>query len=71
MTEGGHEVGVVPSSALDFATQRGAIGMGSMDVERQFAQDREVLGSIVLARAAPILGEVDVEGPVKAVLDAQ
>src|SRR5690349_5546022 len=70
MTERTHEIGVVPSGALDFAAQGGAIGMSSVDVERQLAQDREVLGSVVFAGAVAILGEVHVERPVEPVLDA-
>src|SRR5689334_2955460 len=70
MTDSGQEIGVVPSGAFDFATQGGAIRMGLVDVERELAQDCEVLGSIVLSCAVAILGEVDVEHPVEAVLDA-
>lgn len=44
--------------------------MGSVNVERQLAQDREVLGSIVFPRPVPVLGEVDIERPMKPVLDA-
>jgi hypothetical protein len=70
MTDRGHEIGVVPSGALDFAAQGRAIGMGAVDVECELAQDGEVFGSIVLSGTVRILGEVDVERPMEPVLDA-
>src|SRR5215211_3519376 len=69
MTEHCHEEGVVPAGALDFAPYGCAIGVGLEDVEREPAQDSEVLGSIVLSCAISILGELNVEHPVELVLD--
>src|SRR5882757_10805304 len=70
MTEHGEQEGVVPARALDFATDGFGVGMGLEDVEREPAQDSEVLGSVVLSRAVAILVEVDVEYPMELVLDA-
>src|SRR5215211_7377483 len=69
MTEHCHEEGVVPAGALDFAPYGCAVGVGLEDVEREPAQDSEVLGSIVLSCAISILGELNVEHPVELVLD--
>jgi hypothetical protein len=70
MAEGSHEEGIVPACALDFAPQGSAIGVGSQDVEGESVQDGEVLRSMVLSRAISIFGKMDVEHPMKLVLDA-
>ena len=64
MAEDRHEEGIVPSGALDFAPQRGSIWLSSQDVEGKPAQNGEVLGSMVAARAVAVLGKMDVEHPV-------
>src|SRR5579872_6541762 len=70
MTEYGQKEGIVPAGAFDFAPNGSAVWMGSQDIESEPAESGEVLGSIVLARAIAILGEVDVEHPMELVLDA-
>jgi len=69
MAEGLHKEGIVPASTLDFEANGLAIGVGSQDVEGQPAQNGEVLWSIVLSRAVGVLGKMDVEHPMKPVLD--
>src|SRR6202140_3506308 len=70
MAEGCDEEGIVPASAFDFAPQGGSIWVSSQDVEGEPAQNGEVLGSIVLARAVAVFGKMDVEHPMELVLDA-
>src|SRR5437660_11835270 len=70
MTEDCQEEGIVPASALDSASQGGSIWMSSQDVEGEPAQNGEVLGSMVAARAVGVLGKMDVEHPMELVLDA-
>jgi hypothetical protein len=70
MAEDSQEEGVVPACALDFASEGCAIGVGSDDVECEPAQDGEVLGRMVLSGTIAILGEVDIEHPMKTVFDA-
>src|SRR3954470_2755361 len=70
MAEGFHEEGVVPARALDFAPQGGLSWVSSQDVEDEHAQEGEVLGSMVAARAVAVLGKMDVEHPMELVLDA-
>lgn len=69
MAEQGEEEAVVPTGALDFSTYRGGTRTRSKDVEREPAQDGEVLGGIVHSRPVAVLVEVDVEHPVQLVLD--
>src|SRR3954467_15960669 len=69
MAEQGEEEAVVPAGALDFPTYGGGTRTRSKDVEREPAQDGEVLGSIVHSRPVAVLVEVDVEYPVQLVLD--
>jgi hypothetical protein len=70
MTDCSHEEGIVPAGAFDFAPQGCGVGESSQDVEGEPAKNGEVLGSIVLSRAVAILGEMDIEHPMKPVLDA-
>ena len=67
MAESCHEESIVPASAFDFATQGGSIRVSSQDVEGKPAQNGEVLGSMVAARAVAIFGKMDVEDPMKLV----
>src|ERR1700752_5258029 len=60
MTEDSQEEGIVPDGAFDFAADGCASGMGSQDMEGKPAHSGEVLRSIVLSRAIPILGKMDV-----------
>src|SRR5262245_36841194 len=69
MADGGQEEGIVPAGTLDFSLDRGAIGVGSQDVEGKPTQDGEVFGCVVLSGAVGVLGEVDVEHPMELVLD--
>src|SRR6202167_6465028 len=69
MAEGLHEEGIIPAGTLDFEADGLAVGVGSQDVKGQPAQNGEVLWSIVLARAVGVLGKMDVEHPMKPVLD--
>ena len=62
--------GVIPACTLDFASYRGLVGDRLQDVECKLSQDGQVLGRVVLARPIAVLGEMDVENPVKLVLDA-
>src|SRR5882757_6432411 len=70
MAKGLQKKGIVPASALDLAPQGGLIGMSSQDVEGEPAQNGEVLGSMVAARAVAVLGKMHVEYPMEPVLDA-
>src|SRR6202142_172953 len=69
MAEGLHEEGIIPAGTLDFEADGLAVGVGSQDVKGQPAQNGEVRWSIVLARAVGLLGKMDVEHPMKPVLD--
>lgn len=64
------EEGIIPARALDFASNRGGVGMRSQDIKGEPAQDGKVLGSVVLSGTVSILGEVNIEHPVELVLDA-
>src|SRR5215203_1547010 len=69
MAEQGEQEAVVPAGALDFSAYGGGTGTRSKNIEREPAQDSEVLGSIVLPRSIAILVEMDVEHPMQLVLD--
>src|SRR6202167_3633199 len=69
MAEGLHEEGIIPAGTLDFEADGLAVGVGSQDVKGQPAQNGEVLWSIVLSRTVGVLGKMDVEHPMKPVLD--
>ena len=70
MADCSHEEGIVPAGAFDFAAYRGLIGDRSQDVECKLSQESEILGCMVLSRPIAIFGEVNVEHPMQAVLDA-
>jgi hypothetical protein len=70
MAESSHEEGIIPAGAFDFSSQGSSIRVGSQDVEGKSAENGEVLGSMVAARAVGILGKIDVEHPMELVLDA-
>ncbi|MBB4364140.1 hypothetical protein GGD65_005198, partial [Bradyrhizobium sp. CIR18] len=65
MAEGGQEECVVPASALDFTPEGSAIRVGSQNIEGEPAQNGEILGGVVTARAVAILSEMDVENPME------
>src|ERR1700730_9366228 len=69
MTDKLDEEGIFPPCAFDFPLQGGLVGMAANDVEREPAQDREVLWRIVLSGPVGVLGKDDVEDPVQVVLD--
>src|SRR5262245_9622954 len=56
MAEGSHKECIVPSGALDFAPDGGAVWVGSQDVEGEPAENGEVFWSIVLSCAIAVLG---------------
>src|SRR6476619_1240177 len=69
MAEQGEEEAVVPAGALDFPAYGGGTRTRSKDVEREPAQDGEVLGSMIHSRPVAVFVEVDVEHPMQLVLD--
>lgn len=70
LAEHAEEEGIVPAGTLYFAPDRGAVRMSPQNVEGELAEDSEVLGGIVLSGSIAILVEMNVEHPMKLVLDA-
>ena len=70
MTEHTQEEGIVPSSALDFLTERRCSRVGAYDIESEPSEYREILGSVVLSTSIAILVEDDIEHPMQLILDA-
>src|SRR3979490_340848 len=62
--------GVVPACAFDFAAYRGLMRNRLQDVECKLSHEGKVLGRVVFPRSIAVLGEMDVENPMEAILDA-
>src|SRR5450432_3565268 len=69
MAAGSQKETIVPAGTFNFSRDRGAIWVGSQDIESKPAQDGEVFRGIVLSSAVGVLGEMDVEHPMELVLD--
>src|SRR4029077_3645446 len=70
MGEDIEQEGVVPSGLFDFLGHREASGMVTYDIGREPPQSCEVFGGGVLPGSVGVLGEDDIEDPMKPVLDA-
>src|SRR6201993_2162018 len=70
MGESGEKEVVVPSSLEHFVADAKGTWSRLQDVDGELSDDGEVFGSVILAAAAGIFGEQDIENPVQVVLDA-
>src|SRR5215831_13072439 len=69
MTDEAKEEGIVPAGGFDLLAHGHVRWVGSDDVDREAAKNREIFRSVVLPAAVGILREDDVEEPVQLVLD--
>ncbi len=70
MSDDGEQEGIVPSCALDFASDGGLVWVAPEEVEGELSHQSDVLGAVVLAVAGSIFVEHDIENPMELVLDA-
>lgn len=69
MTEDLHDEDFVPAGALDLEVDGLAVGVSSQHVEGKAAENGEIVRGIVLAGTVAVLGKMDVEHPMKPVLN--
>ena len=70
MGEGGEKKIVVPSGLEHFVADARRTWRCLQGIDGQLADDGEIFGGVILAAAAGVLVEQDVENPVQVVLDA-